>query len=638
MSHRGFVFGSLLFSALALGACGITGSGSGGSGGEGGGFGGGDGGGGGTNPATCTYDFDCLVGFTCEEATAAGGAGGAGGAILVGECVTAGAADERTFGLASFEVTADTDIFLMAVYDVPTEMEHAHETVFFTLNAGEADLNRTIRPLEFREPQPISREWRARLDFDRDRRTGINALVEDLRAGERTLWPAGGRQNAICDTPCSAIQMCWQGTCRAIETDTFDITYPLDGVDRTFQLADVLIDVASGLELNVVVEDSLWAERDTAILAAQGFLLTLPFQLDLLGQTGHVDPLDRDADGRMTVVVSNGVCPDQMGQVTCDAVDTCAWDATEAACRPSMAGFFAFTDFLPHTDPDPDTTGNEADILWAAMPLAGDEHHLTGTLAHEYTHLTSFAVRVQARNDDALPEVLWLDEGLAHLNEDLTGWGASNVRTIERAFDEWDFSGFANSDPGDSELTMRGKAMLLLRHMIDQASTGADAASTGTFDAATTLISGLLEGDAQGFDHAAFQDADPDFLWHHLLGLYATNNPDVNVTAANAYDYLPTAVHPEHAGTTNYITGIDPFGNYDDSLGGNTDFYGPVLDTAREDFDLDFELPYDDEIYRTGAVYYLLDTSAVTPGTFITIHATSDANLDLRLAVQKVQE
>ena len=86
-----------------------------------------------------------------------------------------------------------------------------------------------------------------------------------------------------------------------------------------------------------------------------------------------------------------------------------------------------------------------ADRQPVPVPVTGEEDHSTGTLAHEYTHLVSYAVRVQGRPSDPKPEVLWLDEGIAHLMEDLSGWNGSNYDTIEVALGDpgaWVESGF----------------------------------------------------------------------------------------------------------------------------------------------------------------------------------------------------
>ena len=86
------------------------------------------------------------------------------------------------------------------------------------------------------------------------------------------------------------------------------------------------------------------------------------------------------------------------------------------------------------------------------------------TLAHEYSHLASFATRVSGQGASATQEALWLDEGMAHVVEDLLGWGASNVNAVEQALSNWADTALAG--PLD-DVANRGMAYLFLRHLID---------------------------------------------------------------------------------------------------------------------------------------------------------------------------
>ena len=82
-----------------------------------------------------------------------------------------------------------------------------------------------------------------------------------------------------------------------------------------------------------------------------------------------------------------------------------------AGVTSDIVGFFTFKDFLSAADGE--ASGNESDLLWLRVPQDGAGIPLAvGTLAHEYTHLASYALRVHARNSMALRESLWLDEGL----------------------------------------------------------------------------------------------------------------------------------------------------------------------------------------------------------------------------------
>ena len=118
--------------------------------------------------------------------------------------------------------------------------------------------------------------------------------------------------------------------------------------------------------------------------------------MTLLSQSGHVAPLDRNGDGRLTP----GLHRRQRHQP-----------------RPNKLGanlgFFSDLDLNDSGTPSATSSGNMRDILWVRLPHPDTQPVLgaVGTLAHEYSHLVRAAVRIHGGNDalrEAV-EVLWLD-------------------------------------------------------------------------------------------------------------------------------------------------------------------------------------------------------------------------------------
>jgi hypothetical protein len=117
--------------------------------------------------------------------------------------------------------------------------------------------------------------------------------------------------------------------------------------------------------------------------------------------------LDVDRDGRFTILLSGVLERLQNG-------------------KTSLGGFVRGSDF--HRDLRA-PFGNRCDMMFLNTDLKPGPH-LRTLLAHEFTHAIVFSEHVFG---DYLPEVphldeeSWLNEGLAHLAEDLHGYGWSNL-------------------------------------------------------------------------------------------------------------------------------------------------------------------------------------------------------------------
>ena len=123
---------------------------------------------------------------------------------------------------------------------------------------------------------------------------------------------------------------------------------------------------------------------------------------------------DVDKDGRFTVLMSG-------------------WLTHLAGGRYAVDGFVRGADLDPGLAPP---FSNHADMMCLSTSLQAGPH-LRTVLAHEYTHAVTFSAK-NLPGHDARPlepeEEGWVDEGLAHLVEDLHGFSRSNLDYRVSAF------------------------------------------------------------------------------------------------------------------------------------------------------------------------------------------------------------
>ncbi len=123
---------------------------------------------------------------------------------------------------------------------------------------------------------------------------------------------------------------------------------------------------------------------------------------------------DVDGDGRFTIFVSS-------------------WLTRLAGGRYKVDGFVRGADF-DRSVAEP--FGNRSDMMYLSATLRPGPH-LRTVVAHEYTHAVVFSRRAfPVAGDGRLrpEEEGWLDEGLAHLVEDLHGFSRTNVDYRVSAF------------------------------------------------------------------------------------------------------------------------------------------------------------------------------------------------------------
>ena len=121
--------------------------------------------------------------------------------------------------------------------------------------------------------------------------------------------------------------------------------------------------------------------------------------------------VDVDHDGRFTVLFSS-------------------WLTRLAGGKTSVDGFVRGADLdLGLGQP----FGNRCDMMYLSTALEAGPH-LRTIVAHEYTHAVNFSRKALGGRTGALEEEGWLDEGVAHLVEDLLGFSTSNIDYRVSAF------------------------------------------------------------------------------------------------------------------------------------------------------------------------------------------------------------
>lgn len=560
--------------------------------------------------ASCSADYDCSVEQICGAADADG----------VRKCEDAGVGASRTFGEADVSFSG-SEAYLVTVYSLPRGEAAADEFGEFSLegvsgNGGALTLRPASRPGHNFSEDPI---WTARLAYEQKRREGIARLRKQVAEGERELFPYRRFQSAgSCAPGCSATEICYQGGCQSsidIDVGASTVTADVVGTVTSSSLSvSVLLDATSN--------DA--ATATAANNAAQAFADAADDVLYILGLSGHSGGLDRDASGTMSVLFTPAVATEYGG---------------------SIVGLFDYRDFLPTIDSE--ATGNESDLLLAQLPTeetigsceasGACTNEITfeltvATLVHEYQHLASFATRAFDGTDVALEsqETLWLDEGLSHTIEDLTGYGNSTQEAVATVLDAWSSSsGFAT--PNDT-VEQRGAAYTFLRHLIDQRakSLGAsDASSSQVREAARAVYTDLLQSAESGFEHSLFQTLGAQGVGDWLVGLYTTNNSEVSEDLSSVA-YLPVAT-----ASTTLDTGLDPYGTILTSRGAELTLTGPELGDGNNDVLDDLSSSIDGELAQISQGVFFIVEGLASGST--TIRATADASLDMHLRVERIR-
>lgn len=169
-----------------------------------------------------------------------------------------------------------------------------------------------------------------------------------------------------------------------------------------------------------------------------------------------------------------------------------------------VGGFFFERDLFPTTanaEFDACPTSNVGEIYYSLVPdpnavfsdkrTAADVQSLTpGTLAHEFQHLINAGRRLYVNTQSDFPEVVWLNEGLSHIAEELAFYKASglaprqnidfnaavNVSSIFTSYQGSNFGRYqeflaapAQTSPyaDNDDLNTRGATWNMLRYLAD---------------------------------------------------------------------------------------------------------------------------------------------------------------------------
>ena len=173
---------------------------------------------------------------------------------------------------------------------------------------------------------------------------------------------------------------------------------------------------------------------------------------------------DIDGNGRIIVLMT----------ATVNALNTQA----SVDAGSILSGFFYGIDL--QFDPVLNPFANDAEIFYSAVPDPGKVFSpapiggvgfaafLDGVLAHEFEHMINAGRRL---TKGALPEVVWLDEGLAHYAETLNGVTFQGSPDLQNSLRSalWLQKPYAQSVvSGSDNLEQRGAAWLLVAYLVDQ--------------------------------------------------------------------------------------------------------------------------------------------------------------------------
>jgi hypothetical protein len=189
----------------------------------------------------------------------------------------------------------------------------------------------------------------------------------------------------------------------------FTATAGLEDADNYTQIEAEICRVGKHVQVYVDRRDPLTSGLDDA---ASDVIRTFDEEVYSYGRRNLGQAADIDRDGRFTVLFSSCLSRLQGGKVSLD-------------------GFVRGSDFLLEFSPP---FSNRCDMLCLNSRLKAGPH-LRTVLAHEYTHAVNFSEHVLYNPPDCRrEEESWLNEGLAHLAEDLHQHGWSNLDYRVRAY------------------------------------------------------------------------------------------------------------------------------------------------------------------------------------------------------------
>jgi len=365
-----------------------------------------------------------------------------------------------------------------------------------------------------------------------------------------------------CAGGCGEEEYCIRQTC----SDSHSLIL-LQGEAVTIEgmLQQVYPTQLDGLELVLIVDTELSSDEvASAELATASFAGELGRVIGLLGMPDEFDVTDFNGDGRLYVVVTN---------------------QTAGPLEQDTIGWFNPQDLSSDVD------SNGADILWLRPGGVDTFAQQVGTLIHEYFHLALFSKR--SAGGAVEPETLWLDEALAHSLEDFSGWGSSNVVTLEeglRGFSETALSS------GDDTLAQRGIGYTFVRHLVDAHARerGVASADDSRVEASVAwLYSSLMDSTSRGWNHALLSGLDNASLEGWLKSVLGVSGGYLEVGLSAADQSI----------------GLDPFGQYASADGFDVYLEGPQFEDLGA-----LDGNYEGFVAESG--WNVLQLSGLEPGTY----------------------
>jgi hypothetical protein len=220
-----------------------------------------------------------------------------------------------------------------------------------------------------------------------------------------------------------------------------------------------------------------------------------------------VDPTDRAAFGSPSDIDNNG----HVVMFFTRAVN----ELTSSGASSVVLGFFYQRDLLPKVGPPGPCAGsNQAEMFYLMVPDTGGAVNsnkrskaqvvsfTNGTVAHEYQHLINASRRMYVNGAGQTFEEKWLDEGLAHIAEELNYYAATgssrrqnidaslftnptlvaayntfavnNTRRYQTYLATTETQGPISSTPNDDDLPTRGAVWSFLRYAADHLPAGSE--------------------------------------------------------------------------------------------------------------------------------------------------------------------
>ena len=376
------------------------------------------------------------------------------------------------------------------------------------------------------------------------------------------------------DLQCGSMEFCDKDTCRG--TLTLNYTDPDTG---DVEPVNAVVKRISETSIIVVDEDDDPSEDDIDKLGKMFDLLSYPRDMAFFGANLDKTYLDRDGNGRIIIFMTSRL----------NATGT-------------FAGFFNSVDFLSKTQA---AASNERDMFYTVVPDAENPIGLVhATLAHEFQHMINFATRVIQRvlrdQASAVNSALWLNEGLAHLAEDLCGFGDDTQGTVYKYLQDTAAISlaFTNSDGEEDTIEARGMAYMLLRYIFEQNGGAAyDGTDGGITDkGGARLLNKFFAGDKTGIDNLnAALGVNYKATFNNWLVTLAVDG--TGLSSEGKYNYDPLEIDS----LTTQQHGISLRGTRNVS-GRSLTFNGPNTTNF-------FDTTYDGVVRSLGAEYLTLTTT-----------------------------